>query len=251
MAAIPKLADVEALLGLNSKQDKVTETMRTIVEASRNHNIHASEIIKNESLALDNAQKIVQTETPEMESNFNTIVSPLQKFYSQEQDYIAGLRRSTEDLNDIIARFSVVFRAHDAAVETRNELNAARLKVKEIEFRIAQDKETGGKNIAKLKIEMIKAFAAKRLAIEHHRITIKHFIDAKERFNKFRTRRFKESFVHLGEALDNAKRTQLETLQEIDRACEQALEAAEAEYNSEKPKSEPEHAEEQQQPDQE
>jgi hypothetical protein len=96
---------------------------------------------------------IVDAELPEFSASSNDLSTRLNEALSLESDVTSAEEREMEDLNDIAARFDVVFRIQQECIDVRAKLQACRERIAKAQRALSHDAERGGAHRGELETE--------------------------------------------------------------------------------------------------
>jgi len=122
--------------------------------------------------------------------------------------------RNSEDFGDVAERFNVVFRENQEYIEKKREYTGSCGKLKEALAKLdfESKKPEFEKEKAKLEANVEKARNEKRKCLEDVKTQLKRLIDIREKYNKFKVRRFCQGFTRYGLAMKEEGEKEAEVL---------------------------------------
>jgi hypothetical protein len=158
---------------------------------------------------------IVDAELPEFSTCYSDLSTRLSEALSLESDVTSAEERETEDLNDIAARFEVVFRIQQECVDARAKLQACRERIAKAQRALSQDAERGGAHRGQLEIELRQAIEAKKQAIAYTDAKLEEQIAIREKYTAMKVRRFRHAYEHLGDVMGGSFRKEASVLKSL------------------------------------
>jgi hypothetical protein len=174
-----------------------------VISASRTSvRFHREQISEFASFFKD-LQTLVHSEVPQFDSTLSDLGTLFTATLTQENKYADAEERLAEDLNDISARFDVVYRLSEESIIAQTKVKATREAIERARKAQADDLAKGGAKQARLQIDVDNAINAKREAIKVAAAKLSEYLDAKKRYNRMKARRLNHGYVNLGEVLEN------------------------------------------------
>ena len=182
-------------------------------EASLNRSKYArswSEFGKRMSLMLKTQNPNVTKYLDQFQELYNEIGKSHQRLAEEEL-------RNSEDFRDVIERFTVVYRSNQDYVELKNayQVDCDSLKNAIYKDEIESKKPTYEQQKSKLQLAIEKARENKKNSLEKVIESLKKIIEIREKYNKFKVRRFREGWARYGLALKNESEKETELLERI------------------------------------
>lgn len=204
------------------RKKKLLNDIDGMVEYSRvASSLHLKEVADMRNF-IDLLQKLVEVECPEFLNKFSNIADIMKETLAQEEILADAELRLAEDLNDVAARFTVVFRVS-------NEFGACKMKVEEcsanidkIKVLIDEDSTKGGTKQYQLQAKMQQAIAEKKNAITATEDKLKEFIDVKEKYAAFKVRRMRHGYSYYGSKLTQTMASEAAIMQNLNNSIEEA-----------------------------
>jgi hypothetical protein len=145
---------------------------------------------------------MVHSEVPEFDSTLANLATVFTETLTLESEFVNAEDRLAEDLNDIIARFDVVFRLSEENNAAQAKVKAAREAIERARRALDDDVARGGAKQARLQFELEAAIKAKGQAIQAAAAKLSEYIEAKKKFNRMKTRRLNHGYMNLGDVLE-------------------------------------------------
>lgn len=201
---------------MSLQKKKLLQDLFEIVDRSREAcDYHSKEITALEEF-LKHVEMIVKEECPEFVERFEVIKNNFAALIEQEKELQSAELRTAEDLNDIAARFDVVYRVSEETSEKTGNVKRCTANIKALKEKRDNDAINGGKNQAKIEAEIQKAIEEKRKAVEEADLKLQEFIEVKERYNSFKVRRFQHAYNFYGSVL-------AKTMKEASSICDRIV----------------------------
>lgn len=201
----------------------ITGPLLPVVEATRDYLESKQKSLNYETEFYDRVLKLVEVEAPELKSQMAQVMVHLKEHINCHQAFLDAETRANEDLNDIAERFAVLFRISNEYLTAKKDLQDARSKLDAARLKLSQDRASGGKNQVRLGANATKAVDDVQARIRTLQTKIRELIEAKHKFNAFRCRRLRESFLHVGEGTKMIVKQDIAILGELDKAIGTAL----------------------------
>ena len=183
---------------------KLLEDLFEIVDRTyEGASFHQREI---ESLKLFVEKSIVmfESEAPEFKGKFKAMMDIISEIIGEEQKIQQAEHRVAEDLNDIAARFDIVFRTSEETMEKTSNVKRASARIAELREKLQADISKGGAKQVAIEQEITNAIEAKKKAVEEADVKLQEFIAVKQRYNKFKVRRMRNAYSNFGEVTKNS-----------------------------------------------
>ena len=110
---------------------------------------------------------LVENEAPDFVGKYDEISEQITEAQNSEMRLVDAEERLAEDLNDVGARFEVIFRISSEVGEARTKLREARAKITKLRQALEDDNAKGGQKKYKIEAEIKAAIGAKQIALEH------------------------------------------------------------------------------------
>lgn len=206
---------------LNQKKGQITSTLNTIVDATRQSNQNQIEILALERKMTDNLKTMVAKEAPECNALLGKVMDMYSKTFLPEYKYVEAKNRSIEDLNDIQERFLVVVRQAEKFKESKTNLKRQMELLDQNKQKLEIERTKNSNKVPKLEALVNECKDNVRKAIEEEKIQIQKYIEEKKKFNAFRARRMKSSYLTLGKATQQSSETLSTTYTNLKGAIEE------------------------------
>jgi chromosome segregation ATPase len=204
---------------------QLVSDINDIVSASRNEaRLHCEQTSELTEFVAD-LQKLVHQEVPEFDSTLASLATLFTDTLSLESKFTDAEERLAEDLNDLSARFDVVFRLSEESDAAEAKVKAAREAIERARKAQADDLARGGGKQARLQFELEAAIKAKGEAIQVAIAKLSEHIDARKRYNRMKARRLNHGYTNLGEVLERDIKAQGDKCGDLATAIGRAREA--------------------------
>jgi len=158
-------------------------------------------------------KSLVLTQNGDIESYMDRLISLFEQISESQRRLAAAEIRNSEDFRDVAERFSVVFRSNEEYIEAKRIFRELKSKLKDaIQLNDTESKKpTYEKNKAKLEANIEKLREQSRQQLEKTKATLDVLIQVREKYNKFKVRRFTQGWTLYGNALkvESAKEAEL------------------------------------------
>ena len=201
------------------QKKKLLSDLIDIVERSREAaNYHQKEVDNLKSF-YENSVKMVKNEAPELEEKYKEIMQHFVYALDREQELTAAEMRAAEDLNDVAARFDIVYRVSEETVEKTANVKRCSNNIKALREKLQEDLAKGGLKQQKIETEIQAAIEAKKKAVEEADLKLQEFIAVKESYNRFKVRRIQHAYTTYGQALANCLTEASKSYDKLSAAC--------------------------------
>jgi hypothetical protein len=165
------------------------------------------------------AKVLIQAEAPELSQRMEPVFNHYGECVKLEQKLIDAELRTAEDLNDVAARFDVVFRLSEESSEANMVVKKCTANLKKLKDELMEDQAKGGNKKFKIEANIAVAIEEKKKAIEAADLKIQEFISVKEKYNAFKIRRLRHGYSSYGEALSTIMNELSSKFQELSKEC--------------------------------
>lgn len=201
------------------QKKKLLADLLDIVDRSRESvETHAKEV-DNMKNFIKTCKVLVKNETPEFESKFENISQIFEEIMDLNAKLVAAEARTAEDLNDVAARFDVVFRVSEETMEKTQAVKTWSAKIKKLHEDLEADKAKGGAKTAKIEADIKQAIENKKKAIEEADAKLVEFIHVKEKYNTFKVHRLQHAYQHMGKSISEIEKAKSEAFERLRNAC--------------------------------
>ena len=188
------------------QKKKLLADLFEIVDISRTSADHHRDELNSLREFANYAKTLVQAEAPEFIPKFTQIMEHFHNALNAEERLVAAELRTAEDLNDVAARFEVVYRVSDETVEKTSYVKKCSSNIKALRDKLQDDLAKGGEKQHRIEADIQAAIEEKKKAIEAADIKLQEFISVKEKYNTFKVRRLQHAYVSYGEVLSTSMR---------------------------------------------
>ncbi|OHT04813.1 hypothetical protein TRFO_27679 [Tritrichomonas foetus] len=158
---------------------------------------------------------------------------------NKEKELADAEERTAEDINDIAARFEVIFRLSEETSVAKKKVKDAKARIEKLRKDLELDSLKGGTKKYKIEADINKAIDAKKQAIEAAEEKLQEFIAAKEKYTTFKVSRLQHAYNQLGKVITSSMREQSEEAEKLSQAISEAQENIDHLLETEAPASEP------------
>jgi hypothetical protein len=203
---------------------KLLADLNELVDKLRDQDLwHRKEISSLEKF-MTRLTTIIEKEAPEFLGKMTELCDTFRGAFGHERDILAAEQRLMEDLNDIAARFDVVYRTSMETADTRMVVKDCRAKIADLRKALEEDQAKGGLKRFKFETEIKEAVEQKREAIRVAEAKLIEFISVKQNYNTFKVRRFRNGFGSLGRAMAAGFRGEVDALNDLAHKISEARE---------------------------
>ncbi|OHT03410.1 hypothetical protein TRFO_06622 [Tritrichomonas foetus] len=186
---------------MNASKKDLLKDINTVVEHSRNKvKFHRAGIQAQESF-IEKLKELINKEAPEFNEKFAEIQEHFGRILAKEKALVNAEERCAEDLNDISARFDVVFRLSEESAACKRKVKDCRTKIEKLRKDLELDELKGGAKKYKIEGDINRAIEAKKAAIDAAENKLLEFIDVKERYAIFKVGRLQHAYQAYGKAI--------------------------------------------------
>lgn len=182
----------------------ILKDINSVVEHSRNQIRFHRQDIENQENFINCICIIVQKEAPEFVVKMKEIKKQFLKLLSYEKLLADAEERYADDLNDLSARFEVIYRLGEELAAGKKKVKDSRLRIDKLRKDLEYDSLKGAQKKDKIEAELARSIDAKKEAIEELEAKYVEFIDQRGRFATFKTNRLQHAFQSLGFVISTA-----------------------------------------------
>ena len=201
------------------QKKKLLSDIYEVVDRARD----AAENHQREVDAMANFYKyaalMVKSQAPEFSLKFSEIMDHFNKAVQLESELVAAEKRSAEDMNDVAARFDVVYRVSEETIEKTANVKRCSANIRDLRDKLADDLSKGGAKQHRIEADIQAAIEAKKKAVEEADLKLQEFIKVKETYNIFKVRRLQHAYVSYGECLSRVMKEMRSELDELSSQC--------------------------------
>ena len=180
-------------------KSQVSSILNPVVNPGREFTENEARIGRCETRFVGKMGEIVEKACPELKPLYDSIADHIKCHLECERGLAESNSRAIEDLNDITERYAMVYAAFTRYNSAKKSLCDARAKLQNARAKLQSERAMCGKNEAKAAEAVRQGIENVKQKIRACQDRIRELIDHKERFNKFKQRRMREAFLHLGE----------------------------------------------------
>jgi hypothetical protein len=184
-----------------SKQ--LADLSETVKLYRREAEVHRKQIVSLERF-FDGLTQLLRKQAPEFLPTMATLGQSFQAGLAHEKLLVDAESRLAEDVNDVAARYEIVFRVTDESIDARKKVKDSRAKVESLRAALAADEAKGGLKKVKIEADIRAAIEAKRAAIEAAEAKLDELMRIRRLYNAFKIRRMRHGYQNLGQVIVNA-----------------------------------------------
>lgn len=204
---------------INMSKKKLLADIFEVVEHARESAEQHQEEVESLRNFYKYAKEMVKSEAPEFEEKFAEIMSHFNKAVQLEEELVAAEKRTAEDINDVAARFDVVFRVSEETIEKTAAVKRCSANIRTLREKLQADLANGGTKQHKIEAEIQTAVEAKKAAIQAADVKLQEFIKVKETYNTFKVRRFQHAYTSYGECLSRVMKELSNVYSQLSSEC--------------------------------
>lgn len=198
---------------------EIDKIVKASLDAVHEHKI----LIKSMHEFANQFEQMVKNECPEFSEKSKIIAAFIRGAMDQETIIASAEERMAEDLNDLSARYEVLLRLGSEIQNKRSQAKNAIKKIAETERAIEMDKLSGSKKTPKLQGDLYTYNRKKSEYSEQLKDLLEQFIEARQRYAKFKIRRLQNGFVNLGTSVKSALEIEKHLFVQMSRECQASL----------------------------
>lgn len=164
---------------------------------------------------FDNLKALVHNEAPGFDAQLRSIGDIFAETLAAEATVTNAEERLAEDLNDISARFNVIYRLTEEGATAQRRVHACTETIERLRRSLAEDQSRGGQRQFKLQGDLDAAVRAKHDAVLAAINKLQELINAKRRYNRMKLRRLRHGYGNLGEVSEREYDTQTEKARQL------------------------------------
>ena len=187
---------------MQSKKEAFRD-ISAVVDHSRQRVKFHRAAVASEDKFIEQLADIIAKEAPEFKEKFNEIRQSFTKVTDLEKAIVSAEERSAEDINDLQARYEVIFRISEEHNLAKRKLNDTRQKIEKLRRDLDMDEMKGGTRKYRIEGDINRAIDAKKQAIDAAEEKVLELIDAKEKYSTFKINRLQHAFQHLGKEVSD------------------------------------------------
>ena len=209
---------------MSGSKKELLKDINTVIEHSRKEVEHHREEIKHQTNFMAALVAIIEKEAPEFREKMTEIQGIFLAILQKETDLVNAEDRAAEDINDIAARFEVIYRISEEASAAQKKVKDCRNRIEKLRKELELDELKGGAKKYKIEADINKAIEAKKKAIDDAEEKLLEFIAAKEKYTEFKVNRLIHAYSHLGDVVSSARKEQSEEAEKLNTAVSEAQE---------------------------
>lgn len=209
---------------MSSSKKELLKDIQTVIEHSRKEVEHHRDEIKYQTNFMAALVAMIEKEAPEFREKMAEIQGIYLAILQKETDLVNAEDRAAEDINDIAARFEVIYRISEEASSAQRKVKECRSKIEKLRKDLELDELKGGAKKYKIEADINKAIEAKKKAIDDAEEKLLEFIAAKEKYTEFKVNRLIHAYSHLGDVVSSAMKEQSEEADKLNTAISEAQE---------------------------
>ena len=207
----------------SAKKDTLKEINLVVDESRgtvRNHRLEVAE----EEKFINALVKLIDKEAPEFREKMGEIKSAFLEILKSEKAYIDAEERCAEDINDISARYDVIYRLGEESKAAQRKITDAKTKIEKLRKDLELDALKGGQKKFKIEADINRAIELKKQALAAAEDKLLEYIAAKEKYTTFKVNRLTHAYTQFGEALTASMRQQAEDVEKFSQIISEAQE---------------------------
>ena len=181
------------------EKNTISGILNPVVQPGREFYENEARIGRCETRFVGKMGEIVEKACPELKPLYDSVADHIKAHLECERGLAETNARAVEDLNDITERYAMLYAAYSRYTKEKKALCDARAKLQTARGKLAQERAMAGKNQAKAEDAVRQGIETVKQRIRSLQDRIRELIEFKEKFNVFKQRRMRESFLHLGE----------------------------------------------------
>jgi hypothetical protein len=197
------------------------EPFRSLIGDMRDQMTSQSSALKSEVILIEQLTKIVESECPSFKDQFQVITERIGHHFRCMEALGEAQMRSVEDLNDLIERSKVVWRASAQAKNLRLEVQKIRGRFLESQNKLERESNPGKREGLITQVDANRELL--KNGIERLKVSLACLMTELERFRIFRVRKIRESYFHVGEASQRLMNLEVQNWSDI-LSCLRTLE---------------------------
>lgn len=187
----------------NLSKRQTLKDINAIVDYSRKKIKFNRDEIESQERFIDCLFLLIQNEAPEFVEKMGKIKDQYIKLLSNEKLLIDAEERYADDLDDISARFEVIFRLGEELDAAKKKVRDLRNKIEKLRKDLEIDRIKGGQKSVKIEAELAKTEDAKKEAVGELDAKYVQVMDQRKKFTIFRTNRLQHAFQKYGSVLQS------------------------------------------------
>lgn len=209
---------------MSGSKKELLKDIQTVIEHSRKEVEHHRDEIKYQTHFMSALVAMIEKEAPEFREKMAEIQGIYLAILQKETDLVNAEDRAAEDINDIAARFEVIYRISEEASAAQKKVKDCRSKIEKLRKDLELDELKGGAKKYKIEADINKAIEAKKKAIDDAEEKLLEFIAAKEKYTEFKVNRLIHAYSNLGDVISSAMKEQSEEAEKLNTAISEAQE---------------------------
>lgn len=209
---------------MSGNRKDLLKDINHVVEHSRKQVEHHRNEVKELTNVMNALVKMIEHEAPEFREKMAEIQGNFLGILQRESELCDAEDRATEDVNDIAARFDVIFRINEETMAAKKKVKDCRTKIEKLRKDLEMDELKGGTKKFKIEGEINRAIEAKKKAIEDAEEKLLEFIAAKEKYADFKVNRLIHAYSHLGDVLTSSMKEQTDEIEKFTQSVSDAQE---------------------------
>jgi hypothetical protein len=154
----------------------------------------------------DMAVRLVRKQAPDLLPAIRYIIAPFTTAVNHETAILHAESRAAEDLNDLSARYDVLWRQWSEYSDINKRVREARDKITKLRRELDEEERKGGPKQYKLKGDIAATFEAKKRAVEEGQAKLEQIIATRQSYFAFSVRRLKHAYSTLGNVIEAESR---------------------------------------------
>lgn len=129
----------------------------------------------------------------------------------------AAETRNSEDFNDVIERYEVLYRTHNEYLDAKKKFQNANAKLREaLDLEMYNKARPDWDKLQeKTEINVTKCKEAKVAALEDTKVKLATLIETRKKYNLFKVRRFRQGWIRYGTTLKTESENEIEIINKI------------------------------------
>lgn len=201
------------------RKKKLLSDLSEMVDFSREACAKHQNEIDDMHRFVDNIILLVKSECPEFLDRFEALMAIMREALAQQQLLQKAELRLAEDLNDVAARFDIVYRISEETVSCKMKLKEVTERIEMLKKKLDEDELKGGFKKVSLQSQISLAIDEKKRTIATTEEKLLQFIDIKERYTAFKIRRMRHGYISYGEGLSNTMQEEIKIWERFNHEC--------------------------------
>ena len=217
-----------------AKKNPVLENIKALYHSIARMSSNRVEYAQRLSDFSTNIQEMIRVVCPDVQEAMSAVGAVFSKIVQCNAELAAKEERVSEDIRDLVERFSVVNRANENYMkQTENYANASNKLIDALAEELAQKEKVGYEKIRpKIEAAITKAKIEKNAQNKTLSQSISRLINLKEKYNQFKIRRLTHAFQLFSSALAEHSEKEARFYQELIEALDNVKNAIPQELNA-------------------